>query len=161
MALCGVVMKLFSIDGGSPVIALALICLAVLYLLGGVFLFNDVRLRRFYKKSSYADVTFKRVAMSVVASGILSVSIASILYFLIYGYNNPKVVYVIGGINLLFTITLVILQSSKHLQFYRNILTRTFVVLIIMGCLVITPPKYLGPWQKTKVISQAMTITRK
>jgi hypothetical protein len=157
MALAGVLMNLLTISGGRPVIALALICLAVLYLLGGVLLFNDVRIRACFKKSSYANVTFTRVAISLLASGILSLSIAGILYFLVYGYNNPKVVYAIGSINLLFTIILVILQSSKHLQFYRNILTRTFVVLIVMGCMVITPSKYLGDWQKSRVISLANT----
>lgn len=155
MALAGVLMNLLTISGGRPVIALALICLAVLYLLGGVLLFNDVRIRACFKKSSYTNVTFTRVAISLLASGILSLSIAGILYFLVYGYNNPKVVYAIGSINLLFTIILVILQSSKHLQFYRNILTRTFVVLIVMGCMVITPSKYLGDWQKSRVISMS------
>ena len=157
MALTGVLMNLLTIAGGRPVIALALICLAALYLLGGILLFNDVRLRNCLKKSSYAQVTFARVAIAIMASGILSVSIAGMLYFLVYEYNNPKVVYAIGSINLLFTVILVILQSSKHLQFYRNILTRTFIVLIVMGCMVITPSKYLGDWQKSKVISRSKT----
>lgn len=161
MALAGLLMKLLSIDGGSPVIALALILLAFLYLLGGIWLFNDIKLRAIFSKASYTEVTFSRIATSLFASGILSMSIAGILYFLVRDNTNIKVVYAIGGINLLFTIVLVILQSSRHLRFFRNILTRTFVVLIVMACMIITPSKYLGDRQKNRIISRSNVITGK
>lgn len=152
MALLGVIMNLFSISGGGAIIALSLICLGVLYLLGGVLLFNDVKLRACFRRSSYNGITTGHIVASLITSGILFISIIAVLGFLMYGEKKQFILYAATTINFAFTVVIAILQSIKHQPFYRNILSRTFVVFIVMACLVFTPSKYLEK-EKNKVIS--------
>lgn len=160
MALLGVIMTLTTISGGRPVIALSLICLGILYLLGSVFLFNDIRLRACFRRSSYKGVTIGHILASIFTSLVLFISIVSVLAFILYGEKRLSLLYAATAINFVFTVVIAILQSIKHQSFYRNILSRTFIVFIVMACLAFTPSKYLEI-EKNKVISMDSPITGK
>ena len=139
LALIGILMKLAAIAGGIFLTALALICLSVLYLIFGFFVFNNIRLRDSFKKSSYTGITAIKVIGSVISSIVLSISIAAICFRLLYWNGNAIVLLTGLGINIIFTFTIILVIAIKSALFYRNILIRSAILLIIMSCLAITP----------------------
>lgn len=153
MALIGVLIKLAGLSGGVPLIALSLICLSVHYLVCGFFLFNDIRLRDGFRRSSYKEITALKIVGSIISSIVLSVLIAGILYRLLYWDGNMMILLFTLGINMVFTMSLAFIVSIRHISFYKNILIRSSILLIISACLIVAPSKYLD-WQKRKIITQ-------
>ncbi len=156
MALIGVLIKLAGLTGGLPLIALSLICLSVHYLLCGFFLFNDIRLRDCFKRSSYKEITALKIIGSLVSAVVLSVLIAGILYRLLYTDGNMMILIFTLSLNVVFTLSLAFTVSIRHIAFYKNILIRSAILLIISACLTIAPSKYLD-LQKKKIITEQVT----
>lgn len=159
MALVGVMMKLLSISGSVAIIALALVCLAVIYLVFGFLLFNDIRLRDSYKLVSYRDITFTKVFMSLLSSFVLFTSIAGILFRLMYWNGDVMVLIAAFGLNFLFNVIIAIIISIRSSHFYKNILIRSAILLIIIACLTLTPAKYLDI-EKRKVLTEETRLLR-
>ncbi|PQJ12665.1 hypothetical protein CJD36_002665 [Flavipsychrobacter stenotrophus] len=156
MALIGVLIKLAGLTGGLPLIALSLICLSIHYLLCGFFLFNDIRLRDCFKRSSYKEITALKIIGSLVSAVVLSVLIAGILYRLLYTDGNMMILIFTLALNVVFTLSLAFTVSIRHIAFYKNILIRSAILLIISACLTIAPSKYLD-LQKKKIITEQVT----
>ena len=125
MVLIGLIMKLVLIPNVTIVVIVALTILAIIYYPFGLFLFNSIRLKKIFKRTSYQGISVLKGIGSFGAGLILSILATGALFKLLYlpGSNVMLGVGLSGSLILL--ITTAIKYISTKSKFYKNLIVRT------------------------------------
>jgi len=130
LILPAVFMKSLHIEGMAALTVILFLVLSLLYLLFGFMVLNNIPMRGIFKASAYAGLGWRRIAWSVIAGIILSLSVIALL-FPVMNWEGVFTVVVSAGLLLLpvFIISFICcLRGSKR---DRNILVRVTFMLII------------------------------
>lgn len=130
-AVIGLLMALFNTPLDSLIVSVFFIVLSCLYFCFGFALFNNIPFLKIFKADSYKGIGTWKILIAIGTG--LALSILTIGYmFSILNYPMAKTLLVVG---LALTAIIIILALIKNAQekelFYRNIILRSFVFLII------------------------------
>ena len=132
---------LFLVPGSAMIMLLSLTTLSIIYFYLSFALFNGVKGRSIFKKSSYVDLKTMRIVGSILTGIALAMTITGIS-FMIFKWPGARVNLQIGIIALSMVI---IIYSIKYLRdkeaFYFSILKRT-IAFGIVGIILLLLPQY-------------------
>lgn len=136
-----VVLRFFVIPFSSLLFTLVSLILCNYYIFGSFLLFNGIRLRHAFKKSSYSDIRAKEIIISIF-SGI---SIAYVILSLLFALNKWPRMGAIGSLlngvimSIICMVLSIIFYMNKSHPTYRRILWRltpTIILCIILAFLI-------------------------
>jgi len=138
-AVIGLLMTVFSIPLHSLVVSVFFTALGCLYFYLGFALFNGFSFRKIFKAESYKGLWPWQILIAIGAG--LTLSILTIGYmFSILNYPMAKTFLIFGGALAVIIITLTTLRNAREKnQFYRNIILRCLVFLIIAVIFLLLP----------------------
>ncbi|MBK8808557.1 MAG: hypothetical protein IPO21_18750 [Bacteroidales bacterium] len=138
--LIGFIMKTLMLPGGSIIVISTSLILSFVYFLSFAF-FNDIELKNIFKKDAYAHTTVKRIIGSEILGYGLAVTVMGIYsklqFYLVANQllsNGLTVVYISMIIILIYHF-----RNKRKDWFYKRILIRTSIILVIGTLLLITP----------------------
>ena len=124
LVLIGIVLRLMLVPRSAALMFLSSVALCLFYFYLGFALFNDIRLRSIFKKSSY-DATNTMHILAGIASGFaLSAACVGIMFkFLSWPGSFFQLLLAIFACTIIFVISLIKMKGS-NIPFYKRILTR-------------------------------------
>lgn len=143
VAMLGVILSFIPVPGGNILTILSITFLACLYFYFGFALFNGIRLRDIFKKSSYQGISALRIIGAIVTGIAISMAIVG-MEFRIMRWPGASIMLMVGGLGLcLLLITALIKYFSAKAPFYLNILKRA-VPYTILAILAFISVKFRG-----------------
>ena len=138
-AVVGLLMSLFDIPLNSLFVSLFYLALGLLYFYFGFALFNGIRLRNIFKVDSYKGVGPWRIAIAI-GTGIALSNLTIGFMFSIRSYPMAETLLIFGIVlaAIMIILTLIINARDKN-PFYRNIIMRCLVFLIIAVAFLLIP----------------------
>ena len=128
LAVIGLVMKFTLIPGHGLILVVSLCFLSMLYFFLGFALFNDIPLKRIFKRESYQAISPARL-IGTIGLGFSFSEITFGMLFKIQHYPGSAT-QLVGG--LFFTIIILIVAlirfGKNKSDFYKNIFTRILIV---------------------------------
>lgn len=138
VALFALLLKLFRIPGNSVFLILSLSLLSIVYYFG-FLLFNNIRLRDIFKKSSYANTSQKKIVGSVALGFALAAIVSGILFKLqIWPGGDNMLLSGLTFLALILTIAIISNQFKKS-DFFRRIYYRGFIIGSLGILILFTP----------------------
>jgi hypothetical protein len=138
-AIIGLLLVLFNTPLDSLIVSVFFITLSCLYYILGFALFNNIPLRKIFKADSYKGIGTWRILTAIgtgIALSILTIGImCSALNYPMAG-TFIVVGIVLAAINIILAL---IKNAQKKEQFYRNIILRCLVFLIIAVIFLLLP----------------------
>lgn len=130
LMLIGAVMVYTDVAGGSILVTFPGLILSLLYFPLGFALFNGIRLRHIFRRSSYENKTVIDIVEAVFAGLFLQVGLFAVL-FVIYQWAGTRVM-VTGGLTLSIVCFLysIIKWKLKRKKLYKEVLIRSVVITI-------------------------------
>ena len=126
-ALVGIALRLLDIAGGGVVTVISLSTLSSFYWLLGFALFNGIRARDIFKKSSYNDTNAKLIFGAVVTGFILSnVVIGSMFKIQVWPGSDPILKAGLPMLGLILIISFILYSRNKS-YFYVRVIKRIVV----------------------------------
>lgn len=124
---------------GKAFFTIVSLVLSVVYLLGSVILFNNIKFKQALVKSAYAGIGVKEIVMSILAGLSLSYFACGLLFLVNDWSINAAKMVVYSAI--LFAIpviglSVIFLIANHHLT-YRRILWRLLSAIILLGVVVV------------------------
>lgn len=124
MLLIGVALKLLHIAGAGILITVSALALSAVYLIFGFAFFNNVPVKKMFKKTAYSGVSAVKIIYAIFAGWTLAI----IVYGVVFGMHNwpGTEIMLLNGIFmslLLFIVSLVAQLIKRSTQHYM-ILTR-------------------------------------
>jgi putative Mn2+ efflux pump MntP len=130
-AVVGLVMMLFNVPLDSMIVSVFFITLGCLYFYLGFALLNDIRFRDIFKADSYKGLGIWRILIAI-GSGIASSWLTIGLMFSILNYPMAGTFLIVGIVFAAIMITLALIRNMRDKnKFYRNVILRCFVFIII------------------------------
>ena len=130
LAIVGEIMKLCRISGHELISFIALSGLAILYLLFGFFIFNDIKMQDAFRKETYAvgiRKTFLAIAAGIT-NAILLAGIVCAFQKIIY----DGVILIIGLIfTLILWVVLIFANRKRTVSIYKAIFSRSIFLFCI------------------------------
>lgn len=127
LAIIALGLKLIFIEGSGLLTTITFLSLSLIYFYLGFALFNNIRLRKIFNRSSYKDVSSLRILGAVGAGFALSTTTIGILYkfqswegaelYLATGLVGLLIIVVVGGVK----------YSKNKDSYYSNIFKRVAV----------------------------------
>lgn len=124
--------------------------LSCLYFYLGVALFNNIGFRRMFKKDSYKNISSNRIAGAAGAGVTISILIIGIMFKVM---NWPgSMIMLFGGLVailpiIVFSLIKLLNKDTKKDGFYKGILYRTTIYLIISLIMISIPYKTWLEWR--------------
>lgn len=138
-AVIGFLMVLFNIPLNSVVVSLFFVVLGLLYFYLGFALFNGIRLRNIFKADSYNGLGTWRILLAV-GTGMALSELTIGFMFTILNYPMAKSLIIFGIVLTVIMIILALIRNTKEKnQFYRYIILRCLVFVIIAVVLLLIP----------------------
>lgn len=137
-----VILKFLLVPSGGALFVLFSLLLAMLYAYFGFLLFNNIRFRNIFKKVAYNGISSWKI-IGAIATGI-SLSIA-IIGMMFKGQHYPGASFMIlAGIfsALIIIIISLIKHSKKKSSYYKNIIIKTGIAVIVCSILYLVPSKF-------------------
>jgi len=133
-------LNLLLIPGGGILTVLTLSTLSMVYFYFGFALFNDIRLRKIFKKDSYKDISSLRILGAVGAGLALSTTIIGLMFkFQSWpGADNNLIAGLLGLV--IVTIIGVLKYMQNKSDYYTRILKRV-AIFGGLGLVIILTPK--------------------
>jgi len=126
--LIGLIFKLLLISGGSFFLAISLMFLAFLYFFLGFALFNQIPLKKIFKKESFTGINTIKVILAIGFGIGLSNTCVGILYK-IQHWTGARIL-IISGITVIIIILIIGLISINKTKgpFIRGIIKRSIII---------------------------------
>jgi putative Mn2+ efflux pump MntP len=138
-AVVGLLMSLFDVPLNSLIVSMFFIALGLLYFYLGFALFNDIRFRNILKAESYKGVGPWRIAIAI-GTGIALSDLTVGFMLTLNKYPMAKSFLSMG---LVLTVIMIILSLIKNTRdknpFYRNIIIRCIVFVVIAVAFLLIP----------------------
>jgi len=135
----GLLMSFLDVPQNSLIVALFFLPLSLLYFYLGFALFNGIRLRNIFKADSYKDLGVWRIAIAI-GTGIALSNLTIGFMFSILSYPLAKTMLIFGiALAVIMTILALIKNAREKNPFYRNIILRCLIFLIIAVVFLVLP----------------------
>jgi len=135
----GLLMSFFDVPQNSLIVALFFLPLSLLYFYLGFALLNGIRLRNIFKADSYKDIGVWRIAIAI-GTGIALSNLTIGFMFSILSYPLAKTMLIFGiALAVIMTILALIKNAREKNPFYRNIILRCLIFLIIAVVFLVLP----------------------
>jgi hypothetical protein len=142
LSVIGLVMKIFRLNGGNELLEIGLTLLAMVYFYLGFAVFNNIRLKDIFKKSSYSNISSGRIVGAIGVGMNLSIIVIGLLFKLLI-FAGAFEMLTIGVTSLtitLFAALIVFILKKKNLDFfYKDIFVKGAIAVIIGIALCLTP----------------------
>lgn len=143
-AVVGLLMTLFDIPLNSMIVSLFFLVLAMLYIYLGFALFNNVRLRDIFKAESFKGLGPWRIALAI-GTGVALSTLTVGFMFSILGYPMAETILIYGIVLAFLMIILALIKNAREKNpFYRNIIVRCLIFLIIAVVFLLLPADLFG-----------------
>jgi uncharacterized membrane protein len=130
-AIIGLLLALFNTPLDSLIASVFFITLSCLYYFLGFALFNNIPARKIFKADSYKGIGTWRILIAIGTGLALSILTIGFM-FSILSYPMAKTLLVVGIVLAAINIILALIKNAQEKdQFYRNIILRGFVSVII------------------------------
>jgi uncharacterized membrane protein len=130
-AIIGLLLMLFNTPLDSLIASVFFITLSCLYYFLGFALFNNIPARKIFKADSYKGIGTWRILIAIGTGLALSILTIGFM-FSILSYPMAKTLLVVGIVLAAINIILALIKNAQEKdQFYRNIILRGFVSVII------------------------------
>jgi hypothetical protein len=127
LAVIALILKFASISGGSILATLSLTSLSFLYYLFGFALFNDIKLKNIFKRSSYKGISVLRIISSVgVGLGLSTICLG--ILFRIQFWPGGRMMLAVGLITILIITIIAFIDFLKSKSDYKTILLRVAII---------------------------------
>lgn len=138
-SLIGFLMALFSLPLNSLIMSVFFSALGLLYFYLGFALFNGVRFRSIFKVDSYIGLGTWRILIAIGTGIALSTLTMGFMFFKL-SYPLTKTFLEVGIVEVMIIIILALIKyvQGKNL-FYRNIILRCMIFLIIAVVFLLLP----------------------
>jgi hypothetical protein len=138
-AIIGLLLALFNIPLDSLVVSVFFIALSCLYYFLGFALFNNIPARKIFKADSYKGIGTWRILIAIGTGIALSILTIGIMCSAL-NYPMAGTFLVVGIVLVAICIILALIKNALEKdQFYRNIILRSFVFLIISVIFLLLP----------------------
>jgi hypothetical protein len=135
----GLLMSLFDVPQNSLIVGLSFLPLSLLYFYLGFALLNGIRLRNIFKADSYKDIGVWRIAIAI-GTGIALSNLTIGFMFSILSYPLAKTMLIFGIALAVIMIILALIKNAREKNpFYRNIILRCLIFLIIAVVFLVLP----------------------
>ncbi len=142
-AVVGLLMSLFNIPLNSLIVSVFLIALGFLYFYLGFALLNGIPLRKIFVPESYKGVGPWRIAIAI-GTGIALSNLTMGFMFSILSYPMAETLLTFGMVLAAIMIILALIRNARDKnQFYRNIILRCLVFIIIAVAFLLIPGNIL------------------
>jgi hypothetical protein len=137
--LLALLMKFNLVAFGNPLLVLSISAMMCLYFYFGFALFNGIRLRKVFRKETYAEVSGKKITGAVFTGFGLATLLTGIMFKLMDwpGGNANLIVGLVACI--VISIIAVIRFLQKKEEYYKGVLIRTGTLISIGFLLFFTP----------------------
>jgi len=143
LVIIGGLFKLALFPGSAAILGLSITTLSILYFSFSFLLFNGIKLRNVFKKSSYQNVSRNRIIGAIGTGFPLSIVLMGFLFDLLILPGGLAMLYVgLTWLGLVFVVIITRVLKSGVNPYYRGILTR--LIPIASFCLLM----YLTPVEK-------------
>ena len=130
-AIIGFLLVLFKIPLDSLIVSVFFITLSCLYFCLGFALLNNIPLRKIFEADSYKGIGTWRILIAIGTGIVLSILTIGFM-FTILSYPVAKTLLVVGIVLAAIIVILALIKNAQDKnQFYRNIILRSFVFMII------------------------------
>jgi uncharacterized membrane protein len=138
-AILGLLMVLLNIPLDSLIVSVSFITLGCLYFYLGFALLNNIPLRKIFKADSYKGIRPWKILIAIGTGLTLSILTIGFM-FSVLNYPMANTFLVIGIVLAAIIIILAIIKNAQEKdQFYRNIILRSTVFLIIEAIFLLLP----------------------
>jgi len=135
----GLLMSFLDVPQNSLIVALFFLPLSLLYFYLGFALFNGIRLRNIFKADSYKDLGVWRIAIAI-GTGIALSNLTIGFMFSILSYPLAETMLIFGIALAVIMIILALIKNAREKNpFYRNIILRCLIFLIIAVVFLVLP----------------------
>ena len=143
-AVVGLLMTLFDIPLNTLIVSLFFLVLALLYIYLGFALFNNVGFRNIFKAESFKGLGPWRIALAI-GTGVALSTLTVGFMFSILGYPMADTILIYGIVLAVIMIILaLIINGRDNNTFYRNIILRCVIFLIIAVVFLLLPADLFG-----------------
>lgn len=143
IALSGLVLILnfLKIPGSDFSLGLIFSLISIFYLYFGFAFFNNVRLRKIFKKASYQGISSGRILGGIATGIFLSIGIIAIM-FKVFSFPGAMIQLALGllGLGIITLIALIKFGASKE-EYYSKILKRTLIIGTLLLSFLVIPDK--------------------
>jgi len=138
-AVIGLLLALFNTPLDSLIVSVFYITLSCLYFILGFALFNNIPLRKIFNTDSYKGIGPWRILIAIVTGLALSILTTGFMYSIL-NYPMAKTLLAVGIVLAAIIIILALIKNAHEKnQFYKNIILRCFVFLIIAAIFILLP----------------------
>jgi putative Mn2+ efflux pump MntP len=138
-AAAGLLLALFNVPLNSLIVSLFFVGLGLLYFYLGFALLNGIRFRNIFKADSYKGLGPWRIAIAI-GTGIALSNITIGFMFSILGYPMAETLLTFGIVlTVIMTILALIEKARDRNPFYRNIIIRCIVFLVLAVIFLLIP----------------------
>jgi len=138
-AVVGLLMSLFDIPLNSLIVSVFFVALGLLFFYFGFALFNGIRLRNIFKAGSFKGVGPWKIAIAI-GTGIALSNLTIGFMFSILSYPMAETLLAFGIVLAAIMIILALIKNARDKNpFYRNIIMRCLVFLIIAVAFFLIP----------------------
>jgi len=138
-AIIGLLLVLFNTPFDSLIASVFFTTLSCLYYFFGFALFNNIPALKIFKADSYKGVGTLRILIAIGTGIALSILTTGFM-FTILNYLAAKTLLVVGLVFVTIIIILALMRNAQEKnQFYKNIILRCLVFLIIAVTLLLAP----------------------
>jgi putative Mn2+ efflux pump MntP len=138
-AIISLLLALFNIPFDSLIVSVFFITLGCLYFYLGFALFNGIRLRNIFKADSYKGLGTWRILTAIGTGIALSILTIGFMFFIL-SYPMAETFLIVGTVLAVIMIIMAMIKNAlgKNL-FYRNIILRCLIFLIIAVVFLLLP----------------------
>lgn len=138
-AVVGLLLSLFNVPLNSLIVSVFFIALGSIYFYLGFALLNGIRFRNILKAESYKGVGPWRIAIAI-GTGIALSNLTMGFMFSILSYPMAETLLTFGMVLAAIMIILALIRNARDKnQFYRNIILRCVIFIIIASIFLIIP----------------------
>jgi putative Mn2+ efflux pump MntP len=138
-AIIGLLLVLFNTPLDSLIVSAFFITLGSLYFYFSFALLNNIPLRKIFKADSYKGIGLWRILIAIGAGLALSILTIGFM-FSILSYPMAETFVVVGIVLATVIIVLALIKNAQGKdQFYRNIILRSFIFLILAIIFLLLP----------------------
>jgi hypothetical protein len=139
-AIIGLLMALFNIPLDSLIVSVFFVTLGCFYFYFGFALFNGIRFRNIFKADSYNGIGAWRILTAIGTGLALSVLVIGFM-FSVLSYPMAETLLVVGIVLIAIMVILALIKNAQEKdKFYRTIIFRNLVFLIIAVVFLLLPP---------------------
>ena len=142
-AIIGLLLVLFNTPLDSLIASVFFVTLSCLYYILGFALFNNIPLRKIFKADSYKGIGTWEILIAIGTGIALSILTIGFM-FTILSYPMAKTLLIVGIVLAAIITTLALMKNAQEKnQFYRNIILRSFVFVIIAVIFLLLPGAFI------------------